>query len=161
MITERAAGHRFEINLANEAETERFGALLATLLPHGALLYLHGDLGAGKTTLARGLLHALGYPGIVKSPTYALIEPYEIDGRRVFHLDLYRLADPEELEAIGLRDCFAGDALCLIEWPERGSEILPQADLSLYLEPAGTGRRLRLYPGTTRGQDVLDKLNVM
>lgn len=158
---QHADSHWYEIKLANEAETERFGALLARLLPRGALLYLHGDLGAGKTTLARGLLHALGYPGAVKSPTYALIEPYEINGRKVFHLDLYRLADPEELEAIGFRDCLGGDALCLIEWPERGSKILPPADLSLYLEPAGSGRRLRLSSGTTSGQHVLDRLNVM
>lgn len=123
---------------------EAFGARLAAVLPAGIRIYLQGDLGAGKTTLVRGFLRGLGHQGKVKSPTYTLIEPYELGERRVFHLDLYRLGDPEELEFLGIRDLFAPGVTSLIEWPERGAGVLPPADVLVRIEHLPAGRRLRL-----------------
>ena len=135
--------------LNSAAATEALGARLASALAPGCVLYLRGDLGAGKTTLARGLLRGLGHPGTVKSPTFTLVEPYQLGRWRLFHWDLYRLADPEELEYLGLRDQIDGEAVLLIEWPERGRGELPAADLEVWLDYADEGRALSLihiYP---------------
>ena len=132
------------IELADAAATERLGARLAPLLDPGAVVYLQGDLGAGKTTLVRGLLHALGHQGTVRSPTYTLVEPYPFASHTVYHLDLYRLGDPEELEYLGLRDFIADRGVLLIEWPERGRGWLPPADLCVRLDHLPQGRRCRL-----------------
>ena len=140
------------------AATERLGARLAAALTPGCILYLQGDLGAGKTTLVRGLLRALGHAGTVKSPTYTLVEPYQINAWRLFHWDLYRLADPEELEFLGLRDQLDGEAALLIEWPERGLGELPAADLVISLGYAGTGRAARLEARSPRGAGMLTQL---
>jgi tRNA threonylcarbamoyladenosine biosynthesis protein TsaE len=121
-----------------------FGARLAAVLPGQFVVYLYGDLGTGKTTLARGILRGLGHLGPARSPTYTLIEPYEIGPRRVYHLDLYRLADPEELEYLGLRDLLSDEALWLVEWPERGAGLLPAADLIIAIDYLPQGRRLTL-----------------
>ncbi|PKM11320.1 MAG: tRNA (adenosine(37)-N6)-threonylcarbamoyltransferase complex ATPase subunit type 1 TsaE [Gammaproteobacteria bacterium HGW-Gammaproteobacteria-3] len=126
---------------SNEA-TEAVGANLWRQLPPKCLVFLHGPLGVGKTTLVRGLLRAAGYTGAVKSPTYTLVEEYRLGERCLFHFDLYRLSDPEELEWMGIRDYLAQDGLCLIEWPEMGAGFLPEADLALFLSVHGKGRAL-------------------
>lgn len=135
-----------ELQLPDEAATERLGARLALRLrAHpGGIVYLEGDLGAGKTTLARALLRALGQRGAVRSPTYTLMEPYTLDGHAVLHLDLYRLHDPLELVQLGLGDYPPASTLWLVEWPERGGALLPPADLRLCLAREGSGRRVRL-----------------
>lgn len=149
------------IFLPDETATERLGAELANVFPEGGLVFLCGELGAGKTTLVRGLLRALGHAGSVKSPTYTLVEPYDLGERQVFHFDLYRLGDPEELEAIGIRDYIDGDALCLVEWPERGIGILPDADLTVHLEASDSGRHASLAAGSGTGEQALENLNIM
>jgi tRNA threonylcarbamoyladenosine biosynthesis protein TsaE len=130
--------------LQSEAETEAFGAELLQTLPEKCLIFLRGQLGAGKTTLVRGFLRAAGYQGKVKSPTYTLVEEYSCDQRKIIHFDLYRVADPEELELIGIRDYFAQMAICFIEWAEMGRGVLPAPDLIIELCIDAHGRRLRV-----------------
>ena len=127
--------------LANEAATLALGAQLATL-PRPQVVYLYGDLGAGKTTLVRGVLRALGYGGAVRSPTYTLLERYELDELVIVHFDLYRLADPEELHALGLRELLEEASMLFFEWPERGEGLLPPATLTLRFDLEGEGRRV-------------------
>lgn len=145
------------IELSDAAATEALGARLAQSLAPG-IVYLQGDLGAGKTTLTRGLLRELGYAGRVRSPTYTLVEPYRVASSVIYHLDLYRLADPEELEWLGLRDMLAEHALLLVEWPERGAGVLPAADLVISLEYSGSGRRVTLGAASAAGEQLLGKV---
>ena len=135
------------ILLADTAATERVGAALAPLLREhpGGMIHLEGELGAGKTTLSRALLRALGVQGAVKSPTYTLVEPYEVAGLRVLHLDLYRLADPEELYGLGVLDEAPPAAWWLVEWPQRGGALLPAADVALRLQHLDGARRLHWW----------------
>jgi tRNA threonylcarbamoyladenosine biosynthesis protein TsaE len=134
------------------------GQILAELLPAKGVVFLHGPLGAGKTTLVRGLLNGCGHSGSTKSPTYTIVEPYEIDERKFYHFDLYRIADPEELEYMGFRDYIEEQALCLIEWPEKGEEFLPEADLVITLAYQGIERTIRLDVVNRLWVKVFEKL---
>ncbi|GAA5524336.1 tRNA threonylcarbamoyladenosine biosynthesis protein TsaE [Microbulbifer aestuariivivens] len=147
-------------NLPDEAATVAAGtaigrACLASGLSAGLTLYLRGELGAGKTTFCRGVLRAFGHDGAVKSPTYTLVEPYEMGSWRVYHFDLYRLGDPEELEFMGVRDYFAPGSLSLVEWPQRGMGILPEPDLEVALAVTGAGRQLTVSAHSDAGCAVL------
>jgi len=143
------------IKLANEEATVELGARLAGCVRPPLLIFLEGDLGAGKTTLSRGLLRGLGHAGAVKSPTYTLVEPYQLDGFNVYHFDLYRLADPEELEYLGFRDYLEQTALLIVEWPQRGIGFLPQPDLIIALVLDGDGRTARLMAGSDAGRGII------
>ncbi len=132
------------IELCDSGETERFGAALFTALPPKCLVFLYGELGAGKTTLIRGMLREAGYKGAVKSPTYSLVEEYHLDQKTVFHFDLYRLKDPEELEWFGMNDYLKQNALCCIEWPEMGVGHLPPAELEIRLSHRPEGRSIEI-----------------
>ena len=142
---------------ADEAHMVAIGAQLGRALLPGSVVYLCGDLGMGKTTLARGLIQSLGHCGAVKSPTYTLVEPYHLVGRTVYHFDLYRISDPEELEFMGIREYFDGDAITLIEWAELGKGFLPPADLVVTITTQGLGRRLSLRAETQGGADSLQR----
>ncbi|MFC2992668.1 MULTISPECIES: tRNA (adenosine(37)-N6)-threonylcarbamoyltransferase complex ATPase subunit type 1 TsaE [Halomonas] len=149
------------LRLDDEARQVALGECLGQALEGHGLVYLEGELGAGKTTLARGVLRAYGHQGAVKSPTYTLVEPYELQDVRIYHFDLYRLGDPEELEFIGGRDLLAEDALCLIEWPCRGEGWLTEPDLRILLTLSGTGREARLEARSPRGDQLLARLAAM
>jgi tRNA threonylcarbamoyladenosine biosynthesis protein TsaE len=142
-------------SLVNETATLALGAALAQVC-HAGVIFLVGNLGAGKTTFSRGFIQGLGYVGRVKSPTYTLVEPYEVANKHIFHFDLYRLHDPQELEFIGINDYFSAETICLIEWPEHGRGYLPQPDVSCSLDTEGEGRRVKLEAHTVRGNIILD-----
>ena len=149
-----------ELILADEEQTLVCGKSLAAALQGegGAIVFLTGPLGAGKTTFSRGLIQAMGHDGRVKSPTYTLVEPYEMLSPAVYHFDLYRLRDPEELEFMGIRDYFQSSVVCLVEWPEKGGALLPEPDLYLRLRPEGAGRIISLQASTKRGKCLLQRL---
>ncbi|ALO47237.1 tRNA (adenosine(37)-N6)-threonylcarbamoyltransferase complex ATPase subunit type 1 TsaE [Pseudohongiella spirulinae] len=148
--------------LQDEYATEQFGAMLAKSLGRdGLIIFLQGDLGSGKTTLSRGLIRALGHKGAVKSPTYTLVEPYEDFDFPLYHFDLYRLSNPEEVDFLGVDEYFQPPAVCLIEWPQRGSGHLPAADLQLRLTDKGRGRQIEYQPLTHRGQAVVGRMQAM
>jgi len=144
--------------LPNEAATATFATRFARTLAPGLVIYLCGHLGAGKTTWVRALLHALGYNGRVKSPTYTLVEPYSVAGLNLRHFDLYRFRDAEEWESAGFRDEFDGSNVCLVEWPEQASGLLPPADIALTFSILQDGRELSLYAYTEAGQTCLNAL---
>lgn len=123
-----------------------------------SVIFLTGDLGAGKTTLSRGILGAFGHRGAVKSPTYTLVEEYRFPARQVFHFDLYRLGDPEELEYMGIRDYFVHDNVCLLEWPARGEGYLPPADLIIATGVQGSGRLVHVQAQGAHGRQLLNHL---
>ena len=149
-------GQDITLELENEAATLAAGARLANFIVAGLTIYLHGDLGAGKTTFVRGLLRHLGHIGKVKSPTYTLIEPYVVSGLQLYHFDLYRFIDPEEWDAAGFRDHFNPQSVCLVEWPERAGDLLPKADIDILLSPHHEGRQIILSSNTNAGKQCLE-----
>lgn len=146
---------RVTLQVATETDMEALGGRFASALGNLKLVTLDGPLGAGKTTLVRGLLHALGHRGTVKSPTFTLVEPYEINLRRFYHFDLYRLNNPEELEFLGMRDYLAGPDLCVVEWAERASRLLPAPDVAVMIAPANDGRDVTVTAHTPQGKTWL------
>jgi tRNA threonylcarbamoyladenosine biosynthesis protein TsaE len=145
--------------LETEAETLALGADLAPCLQGGMVVYLRGELGAGKTTLARGILRAMGYAGRVKSPSFALVEPYNLSRLYLYHFDFYRFNDPREVDEAGFREYFSSDSVCLVEWPEKAAGKLPPADLDIVLRVSGSGRQVEIGAGTEGGRLCLERLH--
>jgi tRNA threonylcarbamoyladenosine biosynthesis protein TsaE len=148
-----------DLSLPDPAATEALGAALAAGIAPGRVLHLRGDLGAGKTTVVRGLLRALGYDGRVKSPTYTLVEPYALSSLHLYHFDFFRLKDAAEWENSGFREYFGPHAACLVEWPERIGAPLGTPDLELRLDFAPSGRLARLTSYTPAGESWLSALH--
>jgi tRNA threonylcarbamoyladenosine biosynthesis protein TsaE len=144
--------------LADENATLALAQRLAARIKPGMVIYLHGDLGAGKTTLVRGVLNALGYAGRVKSPTYTLVEPYHASGLDLRHFDLYRLHNEEEWEAAGFRDEFDGHNIFFIEWPKKALSFIPQADVEISFEILNQGRNVVIHANTEMGRQCLEQL---
>lgn len=146
------------LHVSTETDMEALGGRFASALGNLKLVTLDGPLGAGKTTLVRGMLHGLGHAGAVKSPTFTLVEPYVFGDRRFYHFDLYRLNDPGELEFLGLRDYLDGKGVCVVEWAERAQGVLPSPDADIMIEPTETGRMVRITTFTPRGDVLLEAL---
>ena len=149
---------RVKLEVPSVAEMEALGARLARGIDKVHLVYLHGALGTGKTTLVRGILRALGHGGLVKSPTFTMVEPYSFDGFIVYHIDLYRVSDPEELEFLGFRDYLENESVCLVEWAERGAGKLPSPDLDVTIQNVDDTRTVELESYTDRGTELLSGL---
>jgi tRNA threonylcarbamoyladenosine biosynthesis protein TsaE len=152
------ASHSLIVRLPDEAATLALGRELAPLLTPGMVVWLDGDLGAGKTTLTRALLRALGHSGPVKSPTYTLVEVYVVSSIYWYHFDFYRFNHPEEFDDAGLGEYFRDDAVCLVEWPEKAAGYVPQPDLALVFHFADSGRELELVARSDAGQRCLNSL---
>ena len=151
---------RVKIELENEAETKEIGAKVASCLKGGEIIYLKGELGTGKTTLVRGALNGFGHTGNVKSPTFTIVEPYSIDDHVIYHFDLYRLDDPEELESLGIRDYCDGQSICFFEWPEKGGDFLPDADILISLSYQNEGRALEISTFSEIGDSIIGNLSI-
>ena len=154
------AGHHnlLQRNLATESDTTAFGAQLAPLMQGGMVICLSGELGAGKTTLVRGLLRAMGISGRVKSPTYTLVEPYVVSKLYLYHFDFYRFSRSDEWVDAGFREYFNRDSVCLVEWPEKAGGQLPAPDLGIVMEVNGNGRRITVSADTEAGENCLARL---
>ncbi len=155
--SETASHHEqlYCIHLIDEAATLALGTKIATILHAGLIIFLKGDLGAGKTTLTRGILRGMGYQGKVRSPTYNLVEIYNFSRLYLYHFDFYRFNDYSEWEAAGFRDYFNSETICLVEWPEKGGDLLPTADLTITLQFAGASRLAEIQANTTLGKKCL------
>jgi tRNA threonylcarbamoyladenosine biosynthesis protein TsaE len=150
---------RLEKIIQNENNMLEFGANLALACTEKAVIFLYGNLGAGKTTLVRGFLRGLKYEGAVKSPTYTIVEPYEINGKPIYHFDFYRVREANELEFIGVQDYFVSNAICLIEWPELGGKLLPESDVSCYIEIIKNDqRKIKLITNSEHGNQILNRI---
>ncbi len=143
----------------NAAAMEAIGGKLANACPKGSILHLNGELGVGKTTLVRGFLRALGHTGKVKSPTYTIVEPYQIDElTSIYHFDFYRLGEPEELDYLGIRDYLENKSICIIEWPEKGGDFTPPPDVEIQISYQHTNNRLlEIKANTEIGQKIINK----
>jgi len=148
-----------KFELTSEKEMLGLGAMLARLLQGEGVIHLRGGLGSGKTTLCRGILRAMGHSEAVKSPTFTLVEPYQISGSEVYHFDLYRLADPGELEYIGIDEYFGRNKLCLIEWPEKAIGYLPRHDLEITIDVLGEKRIIVFRSNSQSGERICTQLN--
>ena len=145
-----------------EKETIEFGRWLgdsaSQFISAGVVIFLKGDLGSGKTTLCRGVLRHFGYSGAVKSPTYTIVEPYEIEFGQINHFDFFRIKHPYELDFIGINDYFLPDMLCLVEWPEKGIGAVPKVDLSVSIETDGATRKISLTPDSEIGERIFSRI---
>ena len=142
-------------HLADENATLAFGGAFSKILHPGLIIFLNGDLGAGKTTLTRGILQKMGHNGIVKSPTYNLVEIYKFSRLYFYHFDFYRFNDPNEWEEAGFREHFNADSICIVEWPEKAGELLPVADIQLSIHIVELGRHIEIYAPTEAGKRCL------
>lgn len=140
------------LTIHTEKEMQKLAKKIALSAKPGLIIFLKGELGVGKTTFVRGFLHALGYKKLVKSPSYTLVEPYEINGHTIYHLDLYRLMNAEELEWLGVRDYFDKQSICLIEWPEKGNHFLPVADIEIHIEMTDSNRKVTIQANSKQGK---------
>lgn len=143
-----------KIILSTEQEMSVFAEKVARAIRGAAVIFLEGPLGVGKTTFARGFLHGLGYQGKVKSPTYTLVEPYQLADKTIFHFDLYRLQHANELEQIGIRDYFTQASICLIEWPEKGLPVLPEADIIFHIKFYNEKREIQVEAKSEKGREI-------
>ena len=153
----------YSLHIANETEMLLFGKklldqIIAMNLSSSFVIYLNGDLGAGKTTLSRGIIQAIGHKGNVKSPTYTLVEEYHFANKSIYHFDLYRLSDPEELEFMGIRDYFSENSLCLIEWPQKGQGLLNPADLTINIQYADEARQIDMVAHSSQAEFIIQQL---
>lgn len=152
----------YKTTLPDEAATQALGKSLAHTLVPGLVIFLHGDLGAGKTALTRALIHAAGYTGNVKSPTYTLAEPYQVHIKQqactIMHFDLYRMLSAEEFLDAGFREEFNASNICIVEWPEKADGVLPEPDLNIFLSVAGDGREVELRALSAKGIACLASL---
>ena len=146
-------------NVPDEAASASLAARFAAVLEPPCVIYLQGDLGAGKTLFTRAYIHALGFEGYVKSPSYGLLETYELEGQTVLHLDLYRIEDPGELEFLAIRDLYGPGTVLMVEWPDRGEHFLPAPDLVLEFDETDESRFIRCRPFTLHGTDLALKVN--
>lgn len=158
MAVRRASAEEAVFHCATAADLEALGCRLGQRAQAPLTVFLIGQLGAGKTTCARGFVFGRGHTGSVKSPTFTLVEPYPEAQGAVYHFDLYRIRDPEEFELAGLRDYFTRDSICLIEWPERGGDQLGSPDLALRIEITPTGRSVSVRAHSERGAELLESV---